>query len=111
MFVFYTDKFVKKNFAGCAIGPFIFIRPKYINDIGLLEHEKIHVKQWLRTFGAHSPMYLFSKSYRLKSEVEAYKVQAACYKENKLDLFAGYIANDYNLDVTKEEARKLLESK
>lgn len=105
--VFYTDRFVPENAAGCARGPLIFIRPKYRNDRGLLAHERTHVQQWLRTVGLHSFLYLFSKQYRLKSEVEAYQAQLA-YSPNDIDLFAEYISRDYNLDISKEAARQLL---
>lgn len=105
--IFYTDKFVPKNAAGCACAFLIFIRPDYKNDIGLLEHEKVHVLQWKRTFGLHSYLYLFSKSYRLKSEVEAYKKQLE-YSPNSAELFAKYIATMYNINITQEEAKKLL---
>ena len=34
---------------GVTIWPFIFIWPKvFKNDLGLVNHERIHIKQWLR---------------------------------------------------------------
>lgn len=107
MIIFYTDKFVPTNSAGCARGPIIFIKPKYKDDVGLLEHEKVHVRQWLRTCTLHTYLYLLSKKYRLKSEVEAYKAQLK-YAPKSTDLFATYLSRDYNLSITKEEAKKLL---
>lgn len=104
--IFYTDRFVPEKAAGCARGPFIFIRPKYKDDIGLLEHEKVHVRQWYRTFGLHSFLYLFSEKYRLKSEVEAYRKQLE-YSDD-IDLFAKYISEDYNINISIDEAKKLL---
>lgn len=106
--VFYTDRFVGEGFAGCTRGPIVFIRPKYMCDMGLLAHEQTHVKQWIRTLGMHSFLYLFSKSYRLKAEVEAYKVQLAYYPDDRSDLFAWFIANNYGLSITKNEAKELL---
>ena len=107
--VFYTDRFVPERSAGCACGPLIFIRPKYRNDHGLLAHEQVHVQQWLRTFGLHSFLYLFSKRYRLKSEVEAYLEQLK-YSPGDINLFAKYISKDYNLDITSAQALELLKS-
>lgn len=108
MNVFYTDKFVKDTFAGCAIGPFVFIRPIYKNDKGLLAHEQTHVKQFFFTLFTHGLLYKFIPKYRLWSEVQAYKVQASYYEKDKTGLFASYIATRYNLDVTQEEVEKML---
>lgn len=106
--VIYTDRFVPDGSAGCARGPLIFIRPEYADDRGLLEHEKIHVLQWLRTCGLHSLLYLCSKSYRLKSEVEAYRKQLNYCPDDKRALFAKFIAEDYRLSVSESEAFDLL---
>lgn len=105
--VFYTNRFVPERAAGCARGPFIFIRPEYKSDIGLLEHEKIHVRQWCRTIGLHSFLYLFSKQYRLKSEVEAYREQLK-YSPREADLYALFISTNYNINIDKDAAKKLL---
>lgn len=108
MNVFYTNFAVPTGSAGCARGPFIFIRPQYKDDAGLLAHEQTHVKQWLRTLGLHSFMYLLSDSYKLASEVEAYKEQAKHYPDDRMPLFAKYISDDYGLSVTAIDALKLL---
>lgn len=108
--IFYTDRFVPEGSAGCARGPLIFIRPACMHDMGLLEHERVHVRQWLRTVGLHSILYLVSKEYRLKTEVEAYRKQAQYYTDDRRPLFASYIANDYGLTVTEEEALRLLQA-
>lgn len=108
--VFYTDTIVPNNSAGCAIACFIFIRPNYKDDVGLFYHELTHVKQFYKNPLLHGLLYSFSKSYRLKCEVEAYKEQLKYYDISKVDLFAGYIVNDYNLNITLEEAKNLLRS-
>jgi hypothetical protein len=102
--IFYTDKFVLKGHAGTTRGPFIFIRPEYKDDKGLLEHELVHRKQWLRTLGLHAFFYLLSKKYRFKSEVEAYKEQLKHYKTDKRRLFATLLVEKYDLDITFDEA-------
>lgn len=103
----YTTLFVGTNNAGCARGPVILIRPEYRGDTGLLEHEKTHVWQFWRTFGLHSFLYLFSKSYRLKAEVEAYRVQLT-YASAQALRFAGFLSANYGLDISQEDALKLL---
>lgn len=106
-FLFYTDKFIKERFAGYTVGIFIFIRPAYKDDRGLLEHEKTHVRQNL------NPRKWFMS--KLDREVEAYKEQLKWYpkdspgqKEWRIKLFAGYIATKYGLNITAPEAEKLL---
>ena len=108
MLTYYTDRFIPDTAAGCARGPLIFIRPKYKSDRGLLEHEKVHRWQWIRTLALHSLLYFFIPEYRLASEVEAYKEQAQWYADDRLPKFAGYIARNYKLKITEEDALKLL---
>ena len=112
MLIFYTDKFIPKDAAGCTRGPVIFIRPKYKDDKGLLEHENIHRWQWVFTLGFHSFLYLLYKPYRLWSEVQAYKMQLRYPPANGSDSYklkyANYISKNYGLNVTSNEAYSLL---
>ena len=108
MFTFYTDRFVPQGAAGCCRAFVIFIRPKYKHDRGLLEHEKVHRRQWLRTLGLHSFLYLFVPEYKLAAEVEAYKEQACYYNDDRRPKFAGFISRNYGLEVTEEAALSLL---
>ena len=107
-FVFYTDRVIPKRFGGFTVGPFIFIRPKYREDVGLLEHEKIHVWQFWKTWGFFVPLYAFSKMWRLWWEVEGYKEQLKHYGDDRSMVFAGFIALRYRIPVSKEEAWRLL---
>lgn len=102
----YTDQ-MADNQAGYARAWFVRIRPKYKDDKGLHNHELTHVAQFWKMFGLHSLMYLASKKYRLKAEVEAYKEQLKYNPEHK-DLYADFICKNYGLDVSKEEVLKLL---
>lgn len=106
--VFYTDRFVPSRFAGCTRGPVIFIRPKYSDDAGLLAHEKVHVRQFWRSLGLFGIPYLLSKSFRLRCEVEAYREQLRHYPDDRSWAFAGFLADKYNLGVSREEAHRLL---
>ena len=104
--VFYTDRLIPTRFAGTTIGPFVFIRPSYKDDIGLLNHELVHVKQFWK-----NPLmqlwYQFSKKDRLQYEAEAYNTQLK-YSPNRLDLFAGFLVNNYNLQITLDQARQAI---
>ena len=104
---FYTDKPIPTSFAGYTFGPIILIRPKYRDDKGLLEHEKVHVKQFWRTLGTHWILYKLSKNYRLKCEVEAYKVQLK-YSPDNIDHFVNMICEKYDLDLFPSAVKRLL---
>lgn len=111
--VFYTNKLIPKRFGAYTMGLFIFIRPKYREDRGLLEHELTHARQLYRTFLLHTLFYPLSKKYRLKAEVEAYRVQLqyppaseSPYRYRKL--FAQFIATKYGLSISEKEAEELL---
>ena len=106
-FLFYVDT-LPANVGGEARGFVIRILKKYKDDYGIYKHELVHVKQWFRTFGIHSLLYLIFDWYKLISEVEAYKEQLKHYPDDRTELFAEYISKYYNLNVTKEEAEALL---
>lgn len=106
--VIYTNRFIPAIYAGRTIGPIILIRPSHKDDKGLLEHEKVHVRQFWRTLGLFGIPYFLSKKYRLKYELEAYKEQLKYYTTDKKQLFAQHLANKYDLNITQEEALKLL---
>ena len=103
--IFYTNRFIPKRFAAYTIGPVILIRPEDKDDGPLLVHEQTHVKQFKRTLGLNGVLGLF-ESYRRKYEVEAYKAQIAAGAD--LDRCAELLATNYNLDLTQDQARKLL---
>ena len=113
--LFYTDN-LPENSNGCANAFIIRIRPSCKGDEGLLAHERVHVSQWWRTLGLHSLLYLVSKRYRLRAEVEAYRKQLEYphprYSQDQLrELYAGWLSapgwvEGYDLQdiCTKEQA-------
>lgn len=130
----YTDD-MPEAFGGMAYGPYIAIRPKYRDDMGIHAHELEHVKQWwvvslasalaigllayamlgaeyvglaLLGFAVHPVAYKLVSEYRLHCEIEAYRQQAKHYPGDRMPLFAGYIAEKYGLPITPEVALKLL---
>lgn len=104
--VFYTDRFVKTGFAGTTYGPFIFIRPKYKSDVGLLAHEQTHVRQFWRMFPILGIRYRLSKKWRFAIEAEAYAVQSRYYADDRVPLFAKMISEKYGLGVSIEVAER-----
>ncbi len=113
---YYTLKItddLPEGFAGTATAWFIKIRPAYKDDIGLLEHEKTHCRQFWRTLGFHVFLYGHLDSYTLKCEVEAYREQlcwppATSHIVQSRQRYAEFLASKYGLKITVEEALRLL---
>lgn len=87
------------------------VRPEFIHDTGLIEHEKVHVKQFWRTLGLNGLFYLLSKKKRLQYEVEAFhkQLEFAHDRDAAKELFSTYLVSNYNLNITKDEAHRLLD--
>lgn len=125
---------VAKGFGGTTQGPVIKILPKYKDDIGLLEHEKTHVRQWyfwlavgllLGTmltllvspslwplFGLapflHQLLYKFVRPYRCWCEVQAYRKQIAVGGYLSNDFAVAALVEKYDLKLSADKARSLL---
>lgn len=109
----YTDSIKDPNTGGDARGWFIRIRPKYKDDIGLHQHELYHVSCFWKYGIIGRLLYKFSKKWRLNEEVECYREQlkyapATSNPAYYMDMYAGFIADDYGLDVSKGDALLLL---
>ena len=109
--LFYTD-WIKEGRGGVTNAFVIRLRPKYKDDEGIYQHELVHVKQWWRTLSFTSFLYLLSKRYRLKAEVEAYRKQLE-YNPGNLIKYATWLSDPssktgYGLNVSREEVIRLL---
>ena len=102
--VIYTDRLIPARFEAYAVGPIVLIRPRRIYDRGLLEHERVHVRQFWRTLGLCGLGRLLSRSYRLRCEVEAYREQMKWSEKDRAPLFARFLVENYGLFVTYEQA-------
>jgi hypothetical protein len=82
-----------------SMGLWIAVRREGIHDEGLLQHEAVHIRQGLRTFGLHFLLYARSSKYRYKSECEAHARQL------KFGLSSAEavrrIMSNYNLDALR----------
>lgn len=105
--IIYTDKFIKKEWDAMNLFFVILIRPKFKGVKSIVEHEKVHTRQVLKWWILQPILYNLSKKWRLKFELEAYKVSVKHGKS--VDSAAWALANAYGLDITKEEAKELLE--
>ena len=129
----HTEK-IPAKFGGESCGPLIKIRPKYAADKGLLEHEKVHVRQWYAVLGLglllctlltllvspslwslyglapflHQLLYKFVRPYRRWCEVKAYRKQIALggYISNEFAVTA--LVDKYDLRLGADEARERL---
>lgn len=100
MIVIYTNWLIPARFSGYTIGPVILIRPEKRGDRGLLEHEKVHVRQFL------DPRRWFDG--KLIWEVEAYREQMKWYSDDRSRSFARLLSTRYGFNISEEEALSLL---
>jgi hypothetical protein len=91
------------RFSGYTVGPVVLIRPSKRHDVGLLQHELVHVRQFWRSWGLFGIAYWLSRTRRLAYEVEAYREQLH-YSPDQAHRFAWYLAHDYDLDITEPQA-------
>ena len=134
---YYWLKLVGKlpnGFGGTAQGPLIKILPKYEDDAGLIEHEKVHVRQWYAwlclgllfstllmllassslwpLFSVapflHPLLYKFIRPYRRWSEVQAYRKQLAVGGYDRNDFAVNALVEKYDLNLSADDAKALL---
>lgn len=108
----YTDD-MPANVGGYAKAWLIRIRPRYKDDKGIHNHELCHVAYWWKYGIIGRMLYLFSKKWRLNEEVACYREQlkhapAINDLERYRDMYAGFIADDYGLDVSKGKVLEML---
>lgn len=90
----------------------ITIKPKYIEDKGILNHELKHVEQF-KTKLFHILRYKYSRKYRLDCELEAYTEQIKTYSYKNITQCSWIIdalVNKYDLKVTVAFIIKQIES-
>lgn len=106
--VIYTDRLIPSRYDAYTIGPIVLIREHQVGNRGLLEHERVHVRQFWRTLGLVGLGRLISRRYRLACEVEAYREQLKWTGAHYAPLYAWYLVDNYDLDITHEQAMKEL---
>ena len=129
----YTDS-IRDGFGGLASMWRIKILHKYKNDVGLLEHEKFHVRCWWYCLAAtwlvalamyfagthgwwfpvallgpwtHGTLYR-NKYFRKLVEVKAYKIQLKKGSYSNADFAVRALTGKYKLGVSETRAKKLL---
>lgn len=83
----------------------ITIKNKYRQDLGILNHELVHCKQYNSNI-LHALLTKFCKAYRYQIELDAYTEQIKAYNYTNI-LEASWIinalCNKYNLDVPRDK--------
>ncbi|MDW3684996.1 hypothetical protein RA280_25245 [Cupriavidus sp. CV2] len=97
---------IPRGFDGFAPGPLILVRPGVSH--ALIEHEKVHVRQFWRWCGLMGVLYLASPRWRLRFELEAYREQLRHCEPGAAHHFARMLARHYRLGITQEQAYRLL---
>lgn len=132
-FLRYTDD---PKVHGHCKGPIMTLNRKYKDNKALIAHEEEHIKQWyimsaslavtlipLTNFlnsdllvlapalvlAGHNAIYEISRKYRLYCETKAFAKQLGVDGWEHITLAATFLARDYNLGITEEEAIKSLE--
>ena len=127
--VVYTDK-MPSWAGGLSFGPLILMRPKYAGDVGLHKHELLHSLHWYGFLlagalaylltsvtlflalgvGLYGVLYKLVPAFRQKIEVLCYTEQIAHYPPERNVLWAAIaLATHYDLDLSVDEARKLMD--
>lgn len=110
--IFYTDD-LPSDVNGRAGGVVVRIRPKYLKDAGLREHELAHVELFWLTLGLHVLVKRLSRRYRIWNEARAYRRQML-YRDlhgsfMSLDDAAARLASEhYGFGITYQQARNIL---
>lgn len=121
------------GFGGTAQGPLIKLLTKYKDDVGLIEHEKTHVRQWYAVLGIglllctllmllvspclwplyglapvlYQLLYKFVRPFRRWCEVRAYRKQIKTGGYTNNDFAANALADKYTLGLSVADARAL----
>lgn len=102
-----------QGISGIALGPLVLLRRSQFDDHALRAHELVHVRQFYRTLGLFPALYLSWPGYRLKSEVEAYRVQillqtSEAARQRLTERAAALLATRYGLRISTARARRAL---
>src|SRR5438045_2795754 len=83
---------------GMTLAPgLVLIHPRARGDAGLVAHEQVHCEQMRRTGTLRFwLMYLFSRTFRLACEVEAYRASLR-FRQGAARYFAAHLASGYFL--------------
>lgn len=99
---------------GICMGPFVVLAKDYANDWPTVVHELEHCKQfWRGGLLIHFARYYFSRKYRLRAELDAYRAELdACtevQRPSRLDDSARALSSGYQLRLDAATCRKLLQ--
>ena len=117
--IWYTERGMTGGIIGWQRWFIIAIKPSHKGDVGLVQHELTHVKQWavvtlaagivlgliwlplaIMSPSVHAALYMFIRRYRCWCEARAFARQTKFYFDDRSVKFAGYLHRNYGLDIT-----------
>ena len=117
--IWYTERGMTGGIIGWQRWFIIAIKPSHKSDVGLVQHELTHVKQWAAVTLAtgivlwliymplilcapsiHAALYRFVRRYRGWCEARAFARQTKFYPDDRSVKFAGFLSRNYDLDIT-----------
>ena len=121
--IWYTERGMTGGIIGWQRWFIIAIKPSHKGDVGLVQHELTHVKQWavvtlatgivlgliwlplaIMSPSVHAALYMFIRRYRCWCEARAFARQTKFYPDDRAVKFAGFLSSNYDLDITLAEA-------
>lgn len=106
--IIYTNRLIPSGFDAITLLFVILIRPNKRDDPQLIAHEKVHVRQFWRSWGTFHIRYLLDENYRFECEVEAYKMSIL---HGEIPEDAAKYLMKYKAGLTHGEAMTLLKGK
>ncbi len=88
--------------------PFILIYIFMLTRYNDLEYAPYYPLILIFGFCLDSILYIYVRKYRLKAEIEAYRVQANYETGYPMTTFAKYLSTNYDLKIAEQEAYRLL---
>jgi hypothetical protein len=117
--IWYTERGMTGGIIGWQRWFIIAIKPSHKGDVGLVQHELTHVKQWavvtlatsvvlgliympliLCAPSIHAALYRFVRRYRGWCEARAFAQQTKFYPDDRSVKFAGFLHRNYGLDIS-----------
>lgn len=98
---------------GLSLGIAVIVRNDYADDEPTVVHELKHCEQFFRTGGLiHFVRYFCSRTYRLNSEVEAFKAELeSCddqVRGTRIEESAAALSYGYGIGLSADQCRALL---
>ena len=108
-----TSPWLPGRIVGLSLGVAVIVRTDYADDEPTVVHELKHCEQFFRTGGLiHFVRYFCSRTYRLKTEVEAFKAELdSCndqLRHSRIEESAAALSYGYGIGLSADQCKALL---